>query len=84
MLGLVADPAAATTNRGEIMSSSAVKLGGVVADYVAAVNEFDEGIWACFVTPGGPRLPKGRLTSAVWKVTGTSVSRRSTTGSTDR
>jgi limonene-1,2-epoxide hydrolase len=42
MLGLPPDSVAETTNRGEIMSVSTVKLDGVVAGYVAAVNAFDE------------------------------------------
>jgi SnoaL-like domain len=42
-LGSSPDPAAANHEpREEIMSISTVELGGVVAEYVAAVNAFDE------------------------------------------
>src|SRR5437870_13628385 len=43
MPGLAVGPGGCrTTNRGGIMSISTVKLGGVAAEYVAAVNAFDE------------------------------------------
>jgi hypothetical protein len=40
-LGWLPDPGLPTINRGGVMSISTVKLGGVVAEYVAAVNAFD-------------------------------------------
>jgi hypothetical protein len=53
----------AAINGGVLMSISTVKLGGVVTEYVAAVNAFDEdGIVATFATrraeaDGHPRVP---------------------------